>query len=326
VAALGWRQRVQRRVGRWIDVWTRRRVERRIRRDTLEPLAIVPYRGWGTPERIHVGARVLEGGGVAHGTVTDPWWRNTVAIVRRFLSDEIPGAKLRLVVAGSTHHVTTDVEGFARVEMANPGADAGAGSGAGLNGWIDVDWALVSPRPRGQSLVVTGQALVPDPRARFGVISDLDDTVLRTGITDTAGMLQTVLFNNARTRLPFPGVAAFYRALRGAGPDPGNPDPQNPVFYVSASPWNLYDVIEEFLRVQGLPPGPMFLTDWGLDARTLGQPDTRAHKTTAIQRLLDAYGPLPFVLIGDSGQHDPEIYHDVAAANPGRVLAVTSAM
>ena len=303
------RRDVQRIVGRLVDRWTVRRVERRIARGTLDPLAIVPYLGWGTHEQLHVGARVLEDAGVAHGTATDTWWRNAAAIARRFLSDEIPGATLRLEVGGASHQVTADAEGFARLAIPNPRPDH--------RGWVDVDWGLVSPRPRGQSLVVTGRALVPSQAARFGVISDLDDTVLRTGITNTAGMLQTVLFNNARTRLPFPGVGAFYRALRGAGSNA-----ENPIFYVSTSPWNLYDVIAEFLQVQGIPAGPMFLTDWGLDARRLGQPDTRLHKVSAIQRLLDSYPALPFVLIGDSGQHDPEIYHDVVVANPGRVLAV----
>ena len=71
------------------------------------------------------------------------------------------------------------------------------------------------------------------------MISDIDDTIVRTGATSLLMMLRVVLLSNAHTRLPFQGVAAFYGALaRGAsGQD------SNPLFYVSSSPWNLYDVL-----------------------------------------------------------------------------------
>ena len=305
-------------IGGWLgtagDALTRWRVRRRIARDTLGRLAIVAYRGWGTAEELHLGARLLEDNGVTHGTVTDPWWRNGIAMVRRFLSDEIPDGRLELRVADQSHLATTDAEGFVWLTIDNPLP--------GASGWVTGEWVLQRPRPRGQELQVPAPVLVPPAAARFGVISDLDDTVIRTGITDTVGMISTTLLNNARTRLPFDGVAEFYRALQQLPTSITPTDAENPVFYVSTSPWNLYDIIDEFLRVRGIPAGPMFLTDWGLDRGTFGQPNTHRHKSHAIERTLATYPALPFVLIGDSGQHDPEIYLDVARAHPKRILAV----
>ena len=119
---------------------------------------------------------------------------------------------------------------------------------------------------------------------------------------------------NARTRLPFRGVAAFYAALqRGSTGNAGNP-----IFYVSSSPWNLYDFLEEFLSVQEIPPGPLLLRDWGMRSR----PSSSArHKLGRIEQILGMYPNLRFVLIGDSGEVDPEIYRTVIANHPQRILA-----
>lgn len=127
-----------------------------------------------------------------------------------------------------------------------------------------------------------------------------------------------VFLNNARTRLPFAGVAAFYRALqRGTS---GNEN--NPVFYISSSPWNLYDLLVDFLAVHDIPAGPLFLQDYGIDTHQFIAIGHRAHKLAAFQRILHTYPMLPFLLIGDSGQEDPEIYAEVVKTYPGRIRAI----
>ena len=123
-----------------------------------------------------------------------------------------------------------------------------------------------------------------------------------------------VLLSNAHSRLPFEGVADFYRALQlgSSGED------SNPIFYVSSSPWNLYDMLEDFLDVHGVPAGPLFLKDWS--PTTLRDHDR--HKLGVIRTLLATYTNVPFVLIGDSGERDPEIYRQVVREYPGRVRAI----
>jgi phosphatidate phosphatase APP1 len=127
-------------------------------------------------------------------------------------------------------------------------------------------------------------------------------------------MARIVLLSNAHSRLPFEGVADFYRALQ-LGP---SGEDFNPIFYVSSSPWNLYDVLEDFLDVHGVPGGPLFLKDWS--PTTLRDHDR--HKLGAIRTLLATYPDLPFVLIGDSGERDPEIYRQIVQEHPGRVRAI----
>jgi phosphatidate phosphatase APP1 len=124
-----------------------------------------------------------------------------------------------------------------------------------------------------------------------------------------------MLLENARTRLPFPGVAAFYRALERGARGTG----ANPIFYVSSSPWNLHDVIVDFLDAQNIPAGPMLLRDWDLGREMM---HTRDYKLAQIREILATYPALPFILVGDSGQQDPEIYGNVVGEFPGRVLAI----
>jgi phosphatidate phosphatase APP1 len=164
-------------------------------------------------------------------------------------------------------------------------------------------------------LAASAPVLVPAASASYVVISDMDDTVLQSEVTSFIRAAAIVLLENARTRLPFAGVAAFYRAL-AEGPAGGQ---RNPIFYVSSSPWNLYDVIADFLEAEGLPAGPLLLRDWDLGPALFRN---AGHKTRLIREILETYAALPFILVGDSGQEDPEIYAEIVAAHPRRILAV----
>jgi phosphatidate phosphatase APP1 len=163
-----------------------------------------------------------------------------------------------------------------------------------------------------------GELLVPPTTARFGIISDLDDTVIQSRVSSFLVAARTVMLGNARTRLPFPGVAAFYDALsKGCE---GKDD--NPIFYVSSSPWNIYDVITEFMDLQKIPKGVLTLRDWDINLAALSSSVHSEHKTKMIRDIMQLYQDLSFVLIGDSGQHDPEVYRQMVTEFPGRVKAI----
>src|SRR5690606_8381108 len=142
-----------------------------------------------------------------------------------------------------------DDEGFFEVTL-----PVGAGPNLGES-WREASLELIDPRPLGGPVTVSAFAIIPPENARFGIISDIDDTVVRTDVANLLRMLRLVLLTNAHTRLPFPGVAAFYRALHAGDGGPFT----NPVFYVSSSPWNFYDLLTEILDVHDIPAGPLYL-------------------------------------------------------------------
>ena len=292
----------------------------------LRPLQLDAYRSYGTAARFYVKGRLLADRGLTPQTAADSRWRNFRSMVRRFNSREVAGADLVAELPdGSQHVVTTDDEGYFTLIIEPPALPEPL---AYLWYPVPVRVARLPVPFRTVRAVVqaTARVVVPPAEAEFGVISDLDDTVFETSATNVLKMLGRTLFNNAHSRLPFVGVAEFYRRLQRGRT--GRPD--NPFFYVSSSPWNLYDVLEEFMGIHQMPPGPLLLRDLAL-ARPRSAPPTGvtgaagvhfAHKLEEINKLLATYPRLPFVLLGDSGQEDVRIYREVVHRHPGRVRAV----
>ncbi len=305
----GWRQELQElaaslasRIGQGVGRGVAR-LERLVDRD---PYHVAPYRGYGRPGRILVLARVLEYEGLPEPDVRHGKARNLLAMIKRLESDPLPRARVRVSLPGGDRELVADDEGFVREWLeADPPADEDSWSAVGLQ--------LLHSR-QGPTPTATAPILLPPDSADYGVISDMDDTVLQSEITNFLRAARMVLLENARTRLPFAGVAAFYRALRD-----GTGSARNPIFYVSGSPWNLYDVISGFLEAERIPAGPLLLRDWDLRPSMLR---TEAHKSVHIREILETYPGLRFILVGDATQEDPEIYARIVAAHPGRILAV----
>lgn len=301
--------RVAHRVERGFDA-IKGRLGARFDRD--DPIQILAYRGFGSAERLFAEGRVLQDEPIGESSRGDSVWRNIGNTWKRFESDEVKGARVLARFGGWEGEAVTDEEGYFRFEVVRPPEPPDP---ARL--WHGVELTLLEPA-LAEPVRAVGALLVPPPDSRFGIISDIDDTVIETGVTRKLAMARTVFLRNAHTRLPFKGVAAFYDALHeereGRGP--------NPIFFVSGSPWNLYDLLAEFMDLHGIPQGPLRLRDFGLDPRKLLKADTREHKIGCIEPILDLYPELRFILIGDSGEQDPEIYREVVHRHPGRVLAI----
>ncbi|MDQ3537262.1 MAG: DUF2183 domain-containing protein, partial [Actinomycetota bacterium] len=276
----------------------------------LGPLAVVPYRGYGTATAVGLKGRVLERSGLAPSTGADSVWRNLGNSLRRFTAAPIPDAQVVARLGGATETATTDPEGYFRLDLSPPVA-------LPATGWHEVDVELCQT-PARLAGAACARVLVPPAGAEVVVISDLDDTVLHSGVTNLLLAARLAFLHNARTRSPFEGVSAFYAALH-AGRDGQR---ANPVFYVSSSPWNLYDLLSDFLRLNGILEGPLLLRAWGLDADAPPTGGHLPHKLSHIRAILSTYPTLGAVLIGDSGQHDPEVYARVVEEFPGRVRAV----
>lgn len=295
------------RLERGID---RLKVSVKSRFDLFRPLHIDVYRGHGTPERLFVRGRVLEETGTAPVRGEAGRIRNVLNTLHRMESDEVPGARLRLSAAGAETDVETDREGYFSAEL-RPATSLDPG-------WHEVRAELLDSPARQTGVRATGEILVPAPDSEFGVVSDLDDTVVQTGARNKLTHARILFQRNALSHVPFPGIDEFYRQLR-VGPDGRG---ANPVFYVSRSAWNLYDLFVEFLDAHGMPEGPLHMQDAAIVEPRSEQLGKRHTKVESIGHILDAHPGLSLVLVGDSGQDDPEIYREVALSHPDRIRAV----
>ena len=267
---------------------------------------IVPYIGFGNPGKLWVKGRVLDESIFREQNSEDSRWSNFVALYQRLESDEVAGARVLAHFQGQTYEAVSDRGGYFSIDIVPQHAVA--------DGTHTVELELPDAR---QAARTSAEVIVAPPRARFGIISDIDDTVLWTNVTNKLNMALMLARSNAHTRKPFKGVAAFYRALKqGAS---GNED--NPVFYVSSSPWHLFGPLVEFLRLQGIPLGPLLLRELGM-RQVFKLTSHGNHKLEKIELILSYYPHMQFVLIGDSGEQDPEIYTEVVRRHPQQVRVI----
>lgn len=276
-----------------------------------DPLRILPYRGYGTPEWVYLKGRVLEKNGIELLSKDAPVWKNAQNMFRRFESDEISNAELDAALSDCTQRITANQEGFFEVELRPQSAIDPQGL------WQEVQLALVSPPPRKQpEVTAVAEAIIVPQTATFGVISDIDDTVVYTAAQDLFKMIRIAYLGNAHSRRPFAGVEEFYQALQ-------QPEARgNPIFYVSSSPWNMYDLFDKFMRINNIPNGPILLRDIELSPSNLLSFSHQGHKREQIDPIFKRFPALPFLLIGDSGQKDAEIYAQMVQDYPKRILGV----
>lgn len=275
-------------------------------------LAFQTYRGYGSRERVFLIGRVLQHPYFGIGASDNTIGRDLVDVLRRFFGRGASGVTMVAQIAGATQRVETDDDGFFRVDMRL------SESLPDDRVWHFVNLSLDADRADASATAKVA-IYVPPPSAKFVVVSDIDDTVVFTGVANKMMMMWRLFVSGAKSRVAFPGVAALYAGLHtgASGRD------RNPMLYVSRGPWSIYEVLDTFFNHHRIPNGPvLFLRHWGL---TLQSPLPRRavnHKYDLIRTMLSIYEDRSFILIGDSGQHDPEIYSRLVQENPGRIQVV----
>jgi len=281
-------------------------------RFTTQP-AIMAYRGYARADQIFLNGRVLQTRSIFRSEDKDTAWQNFVKNLRRFNSHEVNDAELEVRIGNNVFEVTSDLEGYFHLAATLPKKLTGL-----KTSWLEAQITLKSPSYSSGQLLCPADVLLPR-NAGFGVISDIDDTILKTDVTSLLKlkMLYLTFLKNASSRKAFREVGAFYQALE-LGPKEKS---ANPFFYVSNSPWNLYDLLEDFLIINDLPKGPILLRDFGIPYQS-SPVGYKGHKFEHAARILRTYPHLPFVFIGDSGENDADIYLELSRAFPGQVRAI----
>lgn len=280
------------------------------------PIKIVAYRGYGSHEKAYLRGRVLEDRHIPEGEQIDDVWNNLLTLYGRLESHEVPNARLIARFQGCEQEIQADQDGFFEVWMPinQPLAERRL--------WHPIELDLLHPIHELQNrypVKTLGQVLIPPSTARQVIISDIDDTLFQADAAHLASLARSVFLGNAQTRLPFPGLAALHRAFF----EGKTGREMNPIFYVSSGPWNLYDLLTQFFNLRDIPVGPvLFPRHWGLTPQEMLPTHDGAFKAAVIRQMLDFYPDLPFILLGDSSQEDPEVFADLACQNPRRIPVV----
>lgn len=281
-----WLARLERRFHTWR--------ERRARARGLRP-TITPFPGYGGAGWVRVLGRVLivpptrsrRGGEYA-----------SVRGWRSFVSVPVGFARVEVTIADTTHTVVADRGGVVDVVV-----DAELPAG-----WHTFTMTVEGSEP------VESRVFVVSPEVRFGVVSDVDDTVMVTALPRPLLAAWNSFVVDEHARQPVPGMAVLLERL-------AREHPGSPVIYLSTGAWNVAPTLMRFMRRHLFPPGSLLLTDWG-PTHDRWFRSGRAHKEQSLQRLAEEFPDIRWLLVGDDGQHDDAIYTEFASEHPGRVAAV----
>ncbi|NYG06860.1 phosphatidate phosphatase APP1 [Phycicoccus badiiscoriae] len=287
------------------DAW-HRRVDATLRRRGWQT-RIVAHTGYGSQEFARVLGRVLLTRRPEHAERADAG-ASTAELRsaeeerrgwRAFVTAPAMNVPVTITVGAKTVHTRSDRSGYIDTKVKDHGL---------APGWHEVRVTALDAED-----VVAAVMIVGDDQT-FGLISDIDDTVISTSLPRPMIAAWNTFVKNENARHVVPGMATMYRELLELHPGA-------PMMYVSTGAWNTAPTLTRFLRRHGYPPGPLLLTDWG-PTNTGWFRSGQEHKQACLHRLANEFPHIRWVLVGDDGQHDPKIYGDFAEQRPGTVAAI----
>lgn len=267
---------------------------------------VIPYTAYGDDGFVRVLGRVVLApefsrshlGQAAEGFLRRRGWRNFVAAA-------CVHAPYTITVGATEVTGRTDRGGYIDHRIHDHGL---------ASGWWSARIAVA--RTDGSDAIYAAEApvqIIP-PNVEVGIVSDVDDTVLSTMVPRPFVAAWNSFVRAEMARQAVPAMAHLYHAIRERYPEA-------PIFYLSTGAWNTHGFLDRFLGRHRYPPGAMLLTDWG-PTNTGWFRSGLEHKRRSLLQLSLDFPHLRWFLVGDDGQHDPEIYRDFSVANPGRVLAI----
>lgn len=275
----------------------------------LDTLKIEPLYAFGNEKQVLFKGRVVESYRQSKPSSQKNYFQNLLAAIRRYAGSSVPNAKVEVSYHQQKKILESDPEGIISCTFINSDEHIPEND-------LIISSLIPEEGVRPEREQVKFRVFRYHSQHPTGIISDIDDTVLITHATRIGKKFWLSISKNAYTRRPFPGVSKFYKALSDKH--------KNPLFYVSSSDWNLFDLIRDFLNYREIPAGPLLLKDLHVDLRNIWKSGggSHQHKLEKIHMLMDLYPGMKFILIGDSGQHDPELYAEVLESYPGRIKAV----
>ncbi|MDR6141856.1 phosphatidate phosphatase APP1 [Microbacterium foliorum] len=273
-----------------LHVWREGRARRRGRTAT-----ILPFPGYGGPGWVRVVGRVLI---VPPARSTKDGEPASVRGWRSFVGIPVSFAKVAVQIGDSTHYVV---------------ADRGGVIDSVVHADLEPGWQTFTFSVEGQDPVETAAFIVAES-THFGVVSDVDDTVMVTALPRPFIAAWNSFVVDEHARIPVPGMAVLLdQVLREY--------PGAPMVYLSTGAWNVAPTLRRFLGRHLFPAGSMLLTDWG-PTHDRWFRSGREHKLTNLRRLATEFPHVKWLLIGDDGQHDESIYSEFMDEHPDSIAGV----
>ncbi|GAB3579784.1 App1 family protein [Calidifontibacter terrae] len=257
---------------------------------------VLGYTGYGSPRFARVMGRLVlsKAGDEPSGPLDAPVRRG----IRAFLAAPQTDRDVTIEFGRASMTVRTDRGGYFDVDLTDHGLGAG---------WHH---ARVSS---GDAVTDVALQIIGDD-IDFGIISDIDDTCLITSLPRPMLAAYNTFVLEETARRVVPGMSALYRSLLAH-------HPSSPIIYLSTGAWNTQPVLARFFARHGFPAGSLLMTDWGATETAVFRSGSD-HKRTQLRRLATEFPNIRWLLVGDDGQHDPELYDEFTNDHPDNVRAI----
>jgi len=276
---------------------------------------ITVYTGYSDGQRVLLEGRITQARPQTEASTSDSSRQNLKRNLRQFFNKEGEGWPLTLSIGGLQFQTRTDSEGYFRL-------DAKVNEGL-REGWQPVFAKTTLPSKNAASSKVKpafgkGRLLVLPAENTRGLISDIDDTILVSEVLSKRRLLKNTFLKNSKQRQAVPGMAELYAKVVGQNPKPE----AAPLFYLSGSPRQLYGALTQFLAHNHFPPGVLLTKRISRDRASDAWLDPMAYKTKKMEEIFEYFPQVRFILVGDDGEKDPEIYEEIRKRYPQRIEAI----
>lgn len=260
--------------------------------------SVIPFIGYGNTDHVRVLARlVLRPSSTSIVQYADRFlnqrgWRN-------FFTVPCPHQSVTITLDNRPITIQTDRDGYVDVLIEATDLEPG---------WQKVQIESAESDP------VWADVEIVSPDVKFGIISDIDDTIITTWLPRPMLAAWNSFVLTEGNRQAVPGMARMYQKLLAANPGA-------PIIYLSTGAWNTLPFLNRFLARHGFPKGVFLMTDWG-PTNTGWFRSGQEHKRSALRALARDFPNIKWLLVGDNGQHDPVLFREFADYQAKHIKAI----
>ena len=267
---------------------------------------VIPYISYASLKKVHIKGRVIKGRAPEEFQFNNSrlwYWKK---VIKLFLSIKAGHTKVWITINTNptvTLQTQTNKEGFFTIDQeitVNQEAD-------------EMKHIEYEAKLEGSPLTFTSECILSNRNTKKLIVSDIDDTILKSKATSFSAMILRTVFLPPHKRSTFPEAAAQYRLIQTGRDKTEN----NLFFYVSSSTWDLMPILKSFLKINDFPHGAIILQDIVTEKEV--QKVAHGHKIDRITEIIQTYPEIPLTLIGDAGQKDQDIYLNLSQKYPTHI-------
>lgn len=260
------------------------------------------YHCYGNAQKLHLEGRVFDKREFQETKKEDSTLLNLWRKIGHIFNDERKNVPLTLTVDKHTFHTSTDDEGYFLFDLDFPQKT------------LKSNHPIYLQLGKQKDVKTVCYTFVPSTDKQVGIISDFDDTVIISDVTNKLKLLNQLLFKNYKQREAVKGMSEWYNEILKDTPDKA-------LFFITGSPNQLHTVVEKFLDYHNFPKRSLITKKIHGD-KAYSLLKQQNYKGEQIIDLITLYPNIKWILFGDSGEYDRDIYLDIAAKYPKHIKEI----